>query len=85
MSVRARPGQRRNDRTPNGGGNGLHRGKVAFRGDGKAGLDHVHAQAVELVRQTQLFLHVHAASRATARRRASVVSNTVIRARSMRK
>ncbi len=58
---RAGPRQAGNDGPPNGRGNGLHRGKVAFRGDGEAGLDDVHAQPVELVRQAQLFLHVHAA------------------------
>ncbi len=59
----AGPGQGGDDGSPDGGGNRLHRGKVAFRGDGKAGFDDVHAQAVELVRQPQLLLHVHAASR----------------------
>ena len=60
---RAGPGQAGDDGTPDGRCNRLHCGKVAFRGDGKAGFDDVHAQAVELVRQPQLFLHVHAASR----------------------
>ena len=60
---RAGAGQAGNDGTPDGGGNRLHRGKVAFRGDGEAGFDDIHAQAVELVRQPQLLLHVHAASR----------------------
>ena len=48
--------------TSNGCGNGLDRGKIAFRCDGKSGLDHVEAKPVKLVRQAQLLLHVHAAS-----------------------
>ena len=59
---RAGAGQPGDDGTPNGRRNRLHCGKIAFRGDGEAGFDDVHAQAVELVRQAQLFLHVHAAS-----------------------
>ena len=42
--------------------NGLHRGEIAVRSDGKPSLDYVHAEAVKLVRQAQLFLHVHAAA-----------------------
>ena len=56
-------GQAGDDGPPDGGGNRLHGGKVAFGSDGEAGFDDVNAQAVKLVRQSQLFLHVHAASR----------------------
>jgi hypothetical protein len=41
----------------------LHRVEVAIGGDGEPGLDHVHAKAVELLGQAQLFLHIHAAAR----------------------
>ena len=42
--------------------NRLHRLKVTIRRDGEPGLNHVHAQAVELMRQAQLFRPVHAAT-----------------------
>src|SRR5437899_500649 len=51
-----------NDGPSNGCGDCLHGGKVAFGCDGEARLDYVNAKAVKLVRQPQLFLHVHAAS-----------------------
>src|SRR5205807_2968459 len=38
----------------------LHGQKVAFRGDGKARLDHVHAQLIELARHAQLLVLIHA-------------------------
>ena len=60
---RAGAGQGGDDGPPDGRRNRLHRGKVAFGSDGEAGFDDVNAQAVKLVRQSQLFLHVHAASR----------------------
>ena len=50
------------DGSPDRRGDRLHRLKVAIGGDGEAGLDHVHTQAVELVSQPQLLLHVHAAT-----------------------
>ena len=37
--------------------------KVAFRCDGKSGLDDVHAQPIELVRHAHLLGYVHAATR----------------------
>jgi len=42
---------------------GAHRFEIAVGCDRKASLDYVHSQSVELVRQTQLFLLVHAAAR----------------------
>src|SRR5437016_4565437 len=36
--------------------------EITFGGDGKAGFDYVHAKPVELMRQTKLFLMVHAAA-----------------------
>src|SRR3989454_7577975 len=53
----------RNDRPANRSGDRLHSREITARGDGKPCLDHIHAQTVELVRQTQLFLHVHTAAR----------------------
>ena len=58
---RAGAGQARDDGTANRRRDGLHRREIAFRGDGKSGFDDVHAQAIELMRQAQLLLHVHAA------------------------
>src|SRR5438128_12631758 len=52
-----------NDRPVNCSRNRLYSREITGRGDGKSSLDHIHAQTVELVRQTQLFLHVHAATR----------------------
>src|SRR5208283_29531 len=37
--------------------------EVTLRGHGKAGLDHVHAQPVELTGHAQLFFQIHAAAR----------------------
>src|SRR5436190_20751382 len=44
-------------------GNRLDRGKVAVRGDGEAGLDHVHAESIQLQGQTHFLLRIHAAAR----------------------
>ena len=55
-------GQSSDDRPSNGGSHGLHGFEIAIRGNGKAGFDHVHAQAIELLRHPQLFLDVHAAA-----------------------
>src|SRR5689334_7969229 len=52
-----------NDRPANRSRNRLYSREITVRCDGKTRLDHVYAQTVELVRQTQLFLHVHAATR----------------------
>ena len=41
----------------------LHGFEVAIGGDRESGFDHVHAEAVELLGQVQLFLHIHAAAR----------------------
>ena len=51
------------NRMPHFSGNKLHRFKVTIGGDREPGLDHVHAQPVELLGQTQFFLHIHAATR----------------------
>ena len=61
--ARAGASQARNDGTPHRGGDALYRFKVAIGGDRKSGLDHVDAQAVELLGQAQLLLHIHAAAR----------------------
>ena len=50
------------DWTSYDGRNRLDGFEIAIRRDGEAGLDHVHTQAVELVRHPQLFLMVHAAA-----------------------
>ena len=42
-------------------GHSLDRLEVAVGSDGEAGLNHVHAQAVELARHAQLFVQPHAA------------------------
>src|SRR5712692_8713974 len=52
-----------NDRPPNASGDALHGREISVRGDGETRLDDIHAQTVELARQTQLLLHVHAATR----------------------
>src|SRR5580658_3766025 len=65
--------QSRNDGTADERGDGLHSCKVAVGGDGKSGLDHVDTETVELVRQAQFFLVVHA----TARRLFSVAQGGV--------
>src|SRR5258708_33823300 len=54
--------QRGNDRTMHDSRNAADRLEITFGGDGKAGFDYVNAQAVELMRQTQLLLMVHAAT-----------------------
>ena len=41
-------------------GDGLHRLEVAGRGDGEAGLDHVHAEVLQGVGDLQLLGQVHA-------------------------
>ncbi len=43
-------------------GDGLHRFKITVGGNGKSGFDHVDTETVELVRQAQLLLMVHAAA-----------------------
>src|ERR1700693_3585369 len=55
--------QASDDGTPQRCGDTLHGFEVAVGGDGESGLDHVHAEAVELLGQAQLFLHIHAAAR----------------------
>ena len=57
-----RPRQAGNDRAADDGGHGLYGFEVAIGGDRESGLDHVHAKAVELMRQAQLFLIIHAAT-----------------------
>src|ERR1700686_906656 len=51
------------DGTPQRGGDTLHGFEVAVGGDWESGLDHIHAEAVELLGQAQLFLHFHTAAR----------------------
>src|SRR5208282_4756698 len=55
--------QARDDGAPHGSGDALHRFEVSIGGDGEPGLDHVHAEALELLGQAQLLLHIHAAAR----------------------
>src|SRR5208282_1531305 len=55
--------QASDDGAPHRRRDALHGFEVAIGGDGESGLDHVHAQAVELLGQVQLFLHIHAAAR----------------------
>ena len=43
-------------------GDALHGLEITLRGDGKAGLDDVHAEPLKLAGQHQLFLGVHAAA-----------------------
>ena len=57
---RDRAGQAGDDRPPHGAGNGAHRLEVAIRRDREAGLDDVHAEAIELLRQAQLLGRGHA-------------------------
>ncbi len=45
------------------GGNQLHGIKVALGGDGKASLQHINAQSLQLPGHAQLFRRVHAAAR----------------------
>ena len=69
---RDRARQARDDRPAHGAGNGAHRLEVAVRGDREAGLDDVHAKAIELLRQPQLLGRGHAEARrllAVAQRR----------------
>ncbi len=42
---------------------GLYGAEFAVRGNGKSRLDHVHTQAVELMRHAQLLISIHAAAR----------------------
>ena len=60
MSAGNRAGQAGDDRPPHRAGNGAHRLEVAVRRDREAGLDDVHAQAIELLRQAQLLGRGHA-------------------------
>ena len=72
MSAGNRAGQAGDDRPPHGAGNGAHRFEVAVRRDREAGLDDVHAKAIELLRQPQLLGRGHAEARrllAVAQRR----------------
>src|SRR5208282_40022 len=55
--------QASDDGTPHRGGDALYGFEVAIGGDREPGLDHVHAEAVELLGQSQLFLNIHAAAR----------------------
>ena len=43
-------------------GDALHGFEITLRGDGKTGLDNVHAEALQLAGQHQLLLGVHAAA-----------------------
>ena len=70
--------QAADDRTPHRAGDGLDRLEVAGRGDGKAGLDHVHAQVGQGPGQFQLLRQVHAEAGDCSPSR-SVVSKIVIR------
>src|SRR5271169_2852730 len=51
------------NRTPHRCRDALHGCEVAIRGDRESGFDHVHAEAVQLLGQAQLLLHIHAAAR----------------------
>src|SRR5262249_4117684 len=37
-------------------------GKVALRSDWESGFDDIHAETVQVLRKTELFLHIHAAT-----------------------
>src|SRR5438132_13838707 len=50
------------DRTSNDRSNGLHRREITLRCDGKSSLNHVDAQAFELMRHAQLFRNIHAST-----------------------
>jgi hypothetical protein len=52
-----------NHRPGNGGRYGLHCGEITIRGDGETGFYNIHAQAIELTRQTRLFAYIHATAR----------------------
>ena len=60
LQARARPAD---DGTADLGRNRHHRCEIPIGGDGKAGLDEIHSQAVELMRHAHFFLDVHAATR----------------------
>jgi hypothetical protein len=65
-------GEAGNDRPPHGAGNRAHRLEVSIRRDREAGFDDVHAKAIELLREAQLFRCGHAEARrllAVAKRR----------------
>lgn len=55
--------QSRDDGAANDGGDGSYGFKVTVGCDGKSGFDHVDTETIELVRQAQFFLVVHAATR----------------------
>src|SRR5215471_8644190 len=55
-------GQAGDDRPANVGRDRLNRFEVSLRGDGEAGFDDIHAEAVKLPRHAQFLLHVHAAA-----------------------
>ena len=61
--ARTSAGQTGDDGTPHRGRDALYGFEVAIGGDGESGLDHVHAEAVELLGQVQLFRHIHTAAR----------------------
>ena len=62
LNVRAASArQAGNDGTAYHFGDRLHRPEVTLRGDREPGLDHVHTQAIKLVREPQFLLLVHAA------------------------
>ena len=56
-------GQAADDRTSHGLRNGLHRFEVAVARDREARFDDVDAESLELARQGQLLVQVHAAAR----------------------
>src|SRR5258708_16277888 len=58
----AGPRQSGNDGPPDDRGDCPHRFEVAVGSDGKPGLNDVNAKTVKLLRKTQLFLVVHAAT-----------------------
>src|ERR1700756_1810599 len=55
-------GQTGNYGTGKGRSDGLYCLKISIRGDGESGFDGIHAQAVEMAGEAQLFLHIHAAT-----------------------
>ena len=57
------PGQAGDDGPAHRGSNGLHRFEVTIRRNGEAGLDDVHAQAVQLLGEPQLLGRRHAEAR----------------------
>ena len=63
MSLLHGAGKAANDRTADLSRNRHHRCEIPIGGDGKACLDHIHSQAVELARHAHFLLDVHAATR----------------------